>query len=136
MRVARLRPEFVEFMPQVLENGVLYVSMTYSTVIHLCCCGCGNRVVTPLAPDEWSLRYDGVAVWLDPSVGNWSFPCQSHYWIRSNRIEWARRWSPEEIEVGRRSDRALKRRAAETPPAELGRSSRSVLQWLKGLFTE
>jgi hypothetical protein len=41
---------------------------------------------------------------LHPSIGNWSFPCQSHYWIRNNRVEWAPKWSREQIERGRRHD--------------------------------
>jgi hypothetical protein len=100
-RLTSIRPTFVEFIPSDLDEGVLYVSMEYATVVHLCCCGCGNQVVTPLKPNRWSLTFDGVALSLWPSVGNWSFPCQSHYWIRENEVEWARRWSPREIDVAR-----------------------------------
>lgn len=32
-------------------------------------------------------------MWLRPSVGNWSFPCQSHYWIDNGRVRWAGRMS-------------------------------------------
>ena len=39
-----------------------------------------------------------------PSIGNWEFPCHSHYWIRHDDIQWARRWSDEEIAEGRRRD--------------------------------
>ncbi|WP_353963011.1 DUF6527 family protein [Streptomyces sp. NBC_00365] len=39
-------------------------------------CGCGRKVVTPLAPQEWKLTLDGVSVSLHPSIGNWSFPLQ------------------------------------------------------------
>ena len=73
--------EFVTFAPAALAPGVLYVSMEYATVLHACCCGCGNKVVTPLAPERWSLTYDGRHITIVPSIGNWSFPCQSHYWI-------------------------------------------------------
>jgi hypothetical protein len=41
---------------------------------------------------------------LHPSIGNWSFACQSHYWIRNNRVEWAPKWSREQIERGRWHD--------------------------------
>ncbi len=74
--ITRLGPEFVTTMPESLLPGVLYVSMEYATVIHLCACGCGSEAVTPLSPTDWSMRYDGVAVTLHPSVGNWSFPCR------------------------------------------------------------
>ena len=78
--------EFVTLAPPVLEPGVLYISMEYATVLHLCCCGCGNQVVTPLAPARWRLTYDGRAVSLSPSIGNHSFPCRSHYWILALRV--------------------------------------------------
>jgi len=73
-----------------------------------CCCGCGREVVTPLSPTDWKPLFDGETISLDPSIGNWSFPCRSHYWIRENRVEWARRWSREEIEGGRARDRLRK----------------------------
>ena len=45
---------------------------------------------------------------LDPSIGNWSFPCQSHYWIRNDRVKWAPKWSREQIERRRRYDHHAK----------------------------
>ncbi len=103
-----LKHSFVEFMPEVLEEHTLYVSMEYATVIHKCCCGCGNRVVTPLAPTDWKLTYDGRGISLDPSIGNWSFPCRSHYWIKGGRVRWSTQWSQEEVEAGRARDRSAK----------------------------
>src|ERR1700731_3881354 len=99
-----LRPEFVEFIPGALQSGVLYISRKYKTASHLCCCGCGNKVVTPLNPSGWRLTEKGSTVSLHPSIGNWSFPCQSHYWIRGGRVEWAPQWSRRQIEEGRRQD--------------------------------
>ena len=26
---------------------------------------------------------------LDPSIGNWSFACRSHYFMRKGRVVWA-----------------------------------------------
>jgi hypothetical protein len=83
--------EFVEFIPDDLKEGTIYVSMTYATVAHKCCCGCGNLVITPLSPTDWKLIFDGKSISLDPSIGNWNFACQSHYWIRRNRVIWALR---------------------------------------------
>lgn len=97
-RVVELRPEFVDIVPDGLCSGVLYVSVKYTTVVHLCCCGCGHEVVTPLSPNDWKLVFDGESVSLSPSIGNWSFPCQSHYWIVRGRVRWARRWSRSEID--------------------------------------
>lgn len=66
-------------IPARLEGGVLHISRKYKTMSHLCCCGCGNKVVTPLNPSGWKLTESSGSVSLDPSIGNLSFPCQSHY---------------------------------------------------------
>ena len=134
MKRETIRHQFVEFIPDVIEDGVLYVSVEYTTVTHKCCCGCGREVVTPLSPTDWRLIFDGKTISLEPSVGNWQLPCQSHYWIRNDRVRWAGKWTPEQIAAGRAHDAAAKReyfdvdgeeepmpRSAETPPA---RSSR------------
>jgi Family of unknown function (DUF6527) len=83
--VDRLRPEFVEHIPEQLEDGVIYVSMTFATAMHKCARGCGREVVTPLSPTDWAMTYNGKSIWVDPSIGNWSFECQSHYWIEGGR---------------------------------------------------
>jgi Family of unknown function (DUF6527) len=106
---ASLDPQFVEFLPENLDEGFLYISIPYATTAHLCACGCGNEIVTPLSPTDWRLTFDGETVSLDPSIGNWSFACQSHYWIEQNRIDWAPAWSKEKIARGREHDRRRKR---------------------------
>lgn len=111
-RQTEIRPEFVTFAPEILTPGVLYISMEYATVLHACCCGCGNKVVTPLAPERWRLTYDGKSISLKPSIGNWSFPCQSHYWIERNAVIWDRRFTRAEIEAARAADRRDMERAA------------------------
>ena len=88
-RVSQLQPSFVDFIPDPLEPGVLYVSRRYATASHLCCCGCGLDIVTPLNPAKWRLTEQGGTVSLHPSIGNWSFPCKSHYWIEANSVKWA-----------------------------------------------
>ena len=50
-----LEPEFMDVIPDRLEPGRLYISIPYTTALHLCCCGCGNEVVTPLHPVHWTL---------------------------------------------------------------------------------
>ncbi len=107
-RAALVTHEFVNHVPDRLKEGVVYVSIPYATVVHSCCCGCGKEVVTPLSPTDWQLTFDGESISLTPSIGNWSFDCQSHYWIRRNKVSWARRWSQEEIETGRARDRKAK----------------------------
>lgn len=93
--------EFVQSITAELEPGHLYISTEFATAMHQCCCGCGNVVVTPLSPAFWTLIFDGETVSLDPSIGNWNFPCRSHYFIDRNRIAWAPRWSDKQIALGR-----------------------------------
>lgn len=104
----RIQHHFVDAIPDTIDEGRVYISIRYGTVIHRCCCGCGEEVVTPLTPTDWKLIFDGATISLFPSIGNWAAPCQSHYWIRENRIEWAPAWSEEEISRGRRADSARK----------------------------
>ena len=101
----RLRHEFVEYIPEQLEERVLYVSMRFGTVVHRCACGCGEEVVTPLGPAEWRLTYDGRTISLAPSVGNWSYRCRSHYWIDEGRVRWARGFSEDEVALVRQEAR-------------------------------
>lgn len=117
-----LKHEFVEFIPDELKEGTLYVSIRFATATHLCCCGCGSKVVTPLRPTDWKLIFDGKTVSLDPSIGNWSFACRSHYWIVRNRVKWARKWSEEEIRAGRTYDALAKEEyfgTEKTPAAQV-----------------
>jgi hypothetical protein len=58
-------------------------------------------VVTPLAPTAWTLTFDGKTVSLHPSVGSWSLPCRSHYFITRNKVVWASPWTPEQVAKGR-----------------------------------
>jgi uncharacterized protein DUF6527 len=104
MKAANIEPEFVKLIPADLTEGKLYVSILYATTVHLCACGCGNRVVLPLSPAEWQLYFDGESVSLTPSVGNWEYPCRSHYWIKLNKIRWAAPWTDAQIAAGRRRD--------------------------------
>lgn len=100
----KLSHKFVKNIPENPENGVVYVSVDYSTAIHKCCCGCGKEVVTPLSPTGWKLIFDGKTISLYPSIGNWNYPCQSHYWIRNNEVIWAPRWTKKQIEHGRKEE--------------------------------
>jgi|ERR1035437_4075636 hypothetical protein len=105
-----LQHKFVQFIPENIEEGILYISMEYCTAVHKCICGCGNEVVTPLSPTDWKLTFNGESISLDPSIGNWNFECNSHYWITNNKILHSRRWNKEEIEDGRKNDKKKKKR--------------------------
>ena len=102
--------KFVEFIPDVLEDGILYISIEYCTAIHKCVCGCGKEVVTPISPTDWQLTFDGKSVSLSPSIGNWNFECKSHYWIINNRVKFARKWKEWEIDTGRNNDTDIKKK--------------------------
>jgi hypothetical protein len=106
--------EFVEYIPSDLKEGTIYVSITFATAVHKCCCGCGNEVVTPLSPTDWKLVFDGVSISFDPSIGNWGFDCISHYWIRRNRVIWVSRWSKERIDIEITRNQSMKERYFET----------------------
>lgn len=108
MKQKVLTHQFVEYIPENPQQGVLYVSIAYTTAVHRCCCGCGEEVVTPLSPTDWQVIFDGETVSLYPSIGNWSFKCQSHYWIKNNRVRWAEQWSQQRIDSGRTHDRLAK----------------------------
>ena len=126
MKRASIQHEFVEDIPEQLEDGVLYISIRYRTASHLCACGCGDRVVTPIKPPKWHLTFDGDTVSLSPSVGNWQQPCRSHYWIRNNQVDWAKPWTDKHIAAGRAEDRSdlrdyyagRRRQQAGAPPKE------------------
>lgn len=104
-----LQHKFVEFIPDVIEEGVLYISIEYCTAIHKCVCGCGNEVVTPFSPTDWEIIFNGKTVSLNPSIGNWSFECKSHYFITKNKIRFARHWKDWEIKHGRKEDTKKKK---------------------------
>ena len=102
MKLRQITPEFVGEIPRELNPGKLYVCCRYRAVKHLCACGCGVEINTPLHPTGWTLTCDGVSVSLSPSIGNWSEKCQSHYWIINNKIQWAPKFSKHQILQTRR----------------------------------
>ena len=110
MRFRRLEHRFCTHIPESLKPGVLYVSMEYATAAHSCCCGCGEEVVTPFTPTDWKMTFDGQAISLWPSVGNWTLPCRSHYVVREGAAIKAGPWTDEQIATERRRDRAAKKR--------------------------
>jgi hypothetical protein len=138
-KTATMHYKLVETIPRAIEAGVLYVSREYGTAVHKCCCGCGQEVVTPLGSTDWKISIDADAVSVYPSIGNWSLPCRSHYWIDRGRIHWAEEWSDARIRQGREYDRmakqrhhdeidAARRRAADAGPGFWA----SLWRWLTG----
>lgn len=116
-RATGVHHKFVDVIPDQLDDATIYVSIQYATSVHKCLCGCGNEVVTPLSPTDWRLTFDGETISLCPSIGNWSFPCQSHYWIEQDSVRWAPRWNKKQIEAGRRRARETKQHHRAQPQA-------------------
>ena len=82
-----LTPVFVDRVPTTLEDDKIYISEECEVAVHLCPCGCKEKVVTSLGPDGWQLKkHTGGAISLYPSIGNFQFKCKSHYFILQNRV--------------------------------------------------
>jgi hypothetical protein len=111
--------EFVEFIPDVIQDETLYISMKYKAARHRCACGCRSIIITPISPNHWKIYYDGKGVSLTPSIGNWSFRCRSHYWIVGNEVQ----WEGEDFEKGISN-------INQTPDLRPGSL---VARWIKGL---
>lgn len=118
-RESKLMHSFVEYIPDTLDDGVVYISLSFSTAIHKCCCGCGSQVVTPLSPTDWSFTFDGESVSFYPSIGNWGFACRSHYWIKKGRVKWAGHMTSSEINTGRVADHLARKRYYHTKSPEI-----------------
>lgn len=115
MRLQSIEPVFVEFVPEKLDPGKLYISLEYNTASHLCACGCGFEVVTILGPADSALTKSKRGVSISTSIGNSNFPCKSHYWIEDNQILWVSNMTPRLTALSRAKDKAAKaRRYGET----------------------
>jgi hypothetical protein len=135
-RSSTYRHAFVDTFPAEPEPNVLYVSVEFASTMHLCMCGCGEEVVAPLDPTDWTAHFDGRTVSLTPSIGNWSLKCQSHYFLTHGRVRWAARWSRAQIEAGRAQDRLAKQHLYETPEdASSPRPGAGRSTWLKRWWT-
>lgn len=130
----RIRLESVRYIPAELEPGVLYVSREFEIAVHLCACGCGTKIRTPLGAAEWSVKKTKNGPILDPSVGNWQEPCQSHYWIHRGEVKWADRWSQEQIAAGRRREEQRREAYLEIRGRERDGVFRRFSYWVRSLL--
>lgn len=128
-RQSHLQHQWVRYIPDTPQPGTLYISREYKTATHLCCCGCGLEVVTPLNPAKWAVTDHGNSVSLFPSIGNWSFPCQSHYWIDHGRVKWAEKMSQRQIASVRERDRLAADRLLRADTRKPGLLTR-LFRWL------
>lgn len=130
----RFEMQRVHYMPKELKPGVLYVSEEFDIAMHLCACGCGSKVKTPLGPTEWSVQETKSGPSLRPSVGNWQQACQSHYWINRGEVEWATRRTPEEIAASRRCEEDRRRAYYKALDRQRAGMLQRLWHWLSGLF--
>jgi Family of unknown function (DUF6527) len=134
-RPSRITHRFVDTIPTDIDEGVLYVSIPYTTAVHRCLCGCGNKVTTPIRPKKWHFGFDGETVSLNPSIGNFSFDCQSHYWIERGEVLWSYDLSKSQIEKLRRRERPTQRQTS-TALAETSWSNNRAEPDIKGLLAK
>jgi hypothetical protein len=104
MKIKTLQHRFVDNIPDEVEEGILYISLPYCIAIHKCVCGCGNEVSTPVSPAGWEITFDGETISLSPSIGNWGYECQSHYFITKGKVKPSFKWSKKQIEKCRKAD--------------------------------
>lgn len=105
-----IRHRFVEFIPEILEEEVLYITIEYHTAVHNCFCGCGKKVVTPLSQKDWRLIFEGSTVSLRPSIGNFNLECKSHYFITRNKVRFLPAWDQGlELKKSKRKNRKNKK---------------------------
>ncbi len=132
-KLERIKLARVQYIPKNPEPGILYVAEEFGAAVHLCACGCGLKVSTPLGPVGWTLEESADGPTLSPSIGNWQQPCRTHYWIREGRILWAGGWTPAMVAAGQRAEEQRRRVYFESR-----RPSRTRLQqlwrWFSRLF--
>jgi hypothetical protein len=133
-KLTRIKLLRVEYIPKELQPGILYVAEEFDAAVHLCACGCGSKVSTPLGPTEWSFQETAGEPSLRPSIGNWQRPCQSHYFITRGNVIWCAQWSTEQIAAGRQAEEARRRVYYEALESKRGGILRRIWRWIKKLL--
>jgi hypothetical protein len=81
----------VHYIPENFDPGVFYYSEVYAIAGHLCPCGCGNKVITPIDADHWSYTQTDGKPTLYPCLENHHLPCNSTYWLIFGEVLWSNR---------------------------------------------
>ena len=92
IRKESVTPKYVEFMTNVndMKDNIIYISLKYGVTGHRCLCGCGLLTILPLNQKEdseeirnhgWGMTDNDGKLTFTPSVGNYQYPCKSHYII-------------------------------------------------------
>ena len=114
MKVDCFRPAFVSDIPDDLDEGVLYLALEYDAMVHLCACGCGCEISTPIGPTDWKIAWDGVGITVRPSVGNGSLRCRSHYVIDAGKVRWYPRMT--DLDIAEERTRTARAKGVHPPP--------------------
>jgi len=130
----KIELQCVHYMPKELKPGVLYVSEEFGAAAHLCACGCGSKVRTPLGPTEWAIEETDAGPTLHPSVGNWQQACQSHYWIYRGEVIWSAKWTPKQIAAGRLREEERRLAYYDALDRQGGGTLHGFWRWVKSIF--
>ncbi len=87
IKKVKIEPSFGVIIPEpeIMEQGVVYISSYYKTASHLCLCGCGELSVTPLNEGGWIMEENIQGkISFSPSILNNNCPDKSHYIITNN----------------------------------------------------
>lgn len=131
----QIKLQKVHYMPKQMEPGILYVSYEFGTAAHLCACGCGAKIRTPLGPTEWSIEEASAGPSLWPSVGNWQQACKSHYVIYRGKVQWAGSWNDTQIKAGRACEEIRREVYYKALYTNSGGSLAKLSSWIKSFFT-
>jgi len=132
---SKIQLEEVEFIPKNLEPGKLYVSGQQNVAVHLCACGCDNKVTTPLGPAEWFFYTEIGNPSLYPSIANWHIPCRSHYWVKDGEVIWSSIPNEEQLKGMRKNNQErLKKYFKQKEPAKKKNLWERIYYWLLCLF--
>jgi hypothetical protein len=132
--LTKIELRHVRHIPKELQPGILYVSAEFGTAAHLCACGCGSKIRTPLGPAAWNLEETEAGPTLNPSVGNWQRPCKSHYWIRGGRVLECEEWTPEEIRAGQRAEEKRRQAYYKALDRRRGSDLQRLWRWIRSLW--
>ena len=84
LKKVTITPVFFESIPDEMKQGEVYISEQYKCSVHLCLCGCGLPTVISLTKNGWTVTKTEKGVSFSPSIGNYQYPCKSHYIITNN----------------------------------------------------
>jgi hypothetical protein len=133
-KLTRIKLVRVEYVPKTLQPGLLYVAEEFGAAVHLCACGCGSKVSTPLGPTEWTLEETSDGPNLRPSVGNWQLGCNSHYWIWGGNVIWSGKWTPEQVTAGRNAEEERRRAYYDAIECKRGGVVQRLWHWIRSFF--